>query len=130
MVCGGQLTIDGFVVRRARTASARDDLADGDTAAPAAKRDCTDSAANHITQAEIAFPLVRLQASDDDRASTNLPPLDDGENGASATSAMDDVNDSGSSGLVADGTALVQVHADAGEATAAAANGPRAADRK
>ena len=42
---GDQRTIDGFVTRRARTASDRDDLINGDGAAPATKRDCTDSAA-------------------------------------------------------------------------------------
>ena len=54
---GGQRTLDGFVVRRARTASALADLAGGDEAAPAAKRDCTDSNANY--EGFIGFSLVK-----------------------------------------------------------------------
>ena len=58
---GGQRTIDGFVTKHARSASGRDGSADGDAAAPAAKRDCTDLAANHRTQTEIVFPPVRTE---------------------------------------------------------------------
>ena len=43
---------------------------------------------------------------------------------------VDGANDSGRSGPVTDGTALIQVHADMGEATAAAASGSSAADQK
>ena len=71
---GGQRTICGFVTRRARTASVRDDLINGDAAAPAAKRDCTDSAANHRTQTEIAFPPVRTEEPEENSGTTAMPP--------------------------------------------------------
>ena len=71
---GGQRTIDGFVTRRARTVSDRDDLTNGDAAAPAAKRDCTDSAANHRAQTEIALPPVRAKELEESSMTTAMPP--------------------------------------------------------
>ena len=71
---GGQRTIDGFVTKHARSASGRGGSADGDAAAPAAKRDCTDSAANHRTQTEVVFPPVRTEEPEGNGGTTAMPP--------------------------------------------------------
>ena len=109
---GGQRAIGGFVIRRARTASDRDDLVNGDAAAPAAKRDYTDTAASHRTQTEIAFPPVRAEEPEESSGTTTMPPFppDDDANGASAVRTADKAHGGDGDGS-ADGATPEQVHA-------------------